>query len=223
MERRTCATPGPIFSILKFPSMPPTRDLSPEKTEAILDGAMQEFLENGYAGARIDKIVAAAGVSKATVYRHFPDKEALFTVLFQRMASKKELFQFQQMQSFDDDPVVFLKRYASGMLKNVACDPQILTFLRIIIGESGRFPELARAFVRNVEKPGIEFLTKYLDSHPQLHIADPEVAARSFIGTLIHFVLLRDVLHSGDIVPIDGDRLLDSLLVQILQPAKSSL
>lgn len=197
--------------------MTTSRDLSPEKTEAILDGAMQEFLENGYAGARIDRIVAAAGVSKATVYRHFPDKEALFTALIQRMASKKELFQLQKLQSFEEEPAAFLKRYANGMLDNVASDPQILTFLRIIIGESGRFPELARAFVKNIEKPSLDFLTKYLSSHPKLQIADPEVAARSFVGTLIHFVLLRDVLQSGDIVPLQCDRLLDSLLKLIIR------
>lgn len=193
-----------------------SRDLSPEKTEAILDGAMQEFLENGYAGARVDKIVAAAGVSKATVYRHFPDKEALFTALIQRMACKKELFQLENFQSLEEDPVTFLKRYANGMLDNVAGDPQILTFLRIIIGESGRFPELARAFVQNIEKPSLDCLTKYFSSHPKLQIADPEVTARAFVGTLIHFVMLRDVLHGGDIVPMDRDRLLDSLLKLII-------
>lgn len=191
--------------------MTTTRDLSPEKTQAILDGAMQEFLEHGYAGARVDKIVAAAGVSKATVYRHFPDKEALFTALIQRMASRKELFRIEKFQSFEEEPASFLKRYANSMLDNVAGDPQILTFLRIIIGESGRFPELARAFVRNIEKPSIVLLTQYLGSHPSLRLPDPEVAARAFIGTLIHFVLLRDVLHSGDIVPMERDRLLDSL------------
>ncbi len=58
---------------------------------------MQEFLEHGYAGARIDKIVAAAGVSKATVYRHFADKEALFTALIQRMAEKVNFFQQQDV------------------------------------------------------------------------------------------------------------------------------
>jgi len=178
---------------------------------------MQEFLEHGYAGARIDKIVAAAGVSKATVYRHFPDKEALFTALIQQMASKKELFQFQDPQSFEEEPIAFLRQFASQMLDNVASDPQILTFLRIIIGESGRFPELARAFVRNIEKPSLDFLTKYFDVHPQLQIADSEVAARSFVGTLIHFVMLRDVLHSGDIVPIECDRLLESLLQLIIR------
>lgn len=192
------------------------RELSPEKTATILNGAMQEFLEHGYAGARIDKIVAAAGVSKATVYRHFPDKETLFTALIQRMANKKELFRLQNAPSMEEDPATFLKRYAIGMLNNVASDPQILTFLRIIIGESGRFPELARAFVRNIEKPSLDLLTQYLIKHPQIEVADPEVAARAFIGTIIHFVILRDVLQSSDIVPMERERLLDNLLVLIL-------
>lgn len=197
------------------------RELSPEKTEAILHGAMQEFLENGYAGARIDKIVAAAGVSKATVYRRFPDKEALFTALIQRMASKKELFEMQNLQSFEEEPTTFLKRYATGMLDNVVQDPQVLTFLRIILGESGRFPELARAFVQNIEKPSLDFLTRYFTAHPNLQLADPEVAARTFIGTLIHFVIMRNLLHGGDIVPMERDRLLDSLLALIIHKNES--
>ncbi len=198
------------------------RELAPEKTEAILAGAMQEFLENGYAGARIDKIVIAAGVSKATVYRRFPDKEALFTTLIQRMASKERLFQMQNLQSFEEDPTTFLRRYATEMLDNVAQDPQVLTFLRIIIGESGRFPELARAFVQNIEKPGLDFLTRYFTAHPKLQLTDPEVAARTFSGTLIHFVILRDLLHGEDIVPMERERLLDSLLDLIIHKNESS-
>lgn len=194
------------------------RELSAEKTEAILTGAMQEFLTHGYAGARIDRIVDAAGVSKATVYRHFPDKEALFTALVQQMACRKEIFRLQNLQTHDEDPKVFLKRYADGMLDNVAADPQILTFMRIIVGESGRFPKLARAFVQNIEKSSLDFLTDYFTTHPKLKIDDPEVTARVFIGTLIHFVMLRDVLNSGDLVPIDRDRLLDSLLALIIRP-----
>lgn len=195
---------------------PVERELSSKKTELILEGAMQEFLEHGYAGARIDRIVEAAGVSKATVYRHFPDKEALFTALIQQMSCRKSIFELQIQQAFKESPSVFLKQYANTMLENVAADPQILTFLRIIIGESGRFPELARAFVVNLEKVSLDFLTQYLTKHPQLQIADPEVTARVFIGTLIHFVVLRDVLQSGDLVPIERDRLLESLIKIIL-------
>ncbi|AFY45906.1 TetR/AcrR family transcriptional regulator [Nostoc sp. PCC 7107] len=193
------------------------RDLSPEKTKAILDGAMQEFLENGYAAARIDKIAVAAGVSKATIYRRFPDKETLFIELVQQLACEKELFNPNHLLSAQGDVASFLKSFANMMLTHVADDPQSLTFLRIIIGESGRFPQLARAFVQNIEKPMLQAMTHYLGSHPELELPDPEVAARAFMGTLIHFVLLRDVLHSGDIVPIERDRLVDQLVKLIIK------
>ncbi len=188
------------------------RELSPKKNEAILRGAMQEFLEHGYAGARIDKIVAAAGVSKATVYRHFADKEALFTALIQRMAASTHLFQQQDFPPLQEEPAVFLKRYATDFLDDVTQDPQVLTFFRIIVAESERFPELGRAFAQTVEKPNLDFLAQYFAAHPKLQLADPEVAARTFVGTLIHFVILRDVFHGETIVPIERDRLINGLL-----------
>jgi len=193
------------------------RDLSPEKTEMILDGAMQEFLENGYAAARIDKIAVAAGVSKATIYRRYPDKETLFTALMQQLACKKELFNSAQIQSAQGDPASLLRSFANRMLEHIADDPQALTFFRIIIGESGRFPELARAFVKNIEKPMLEALTQYLASHPELELPDAEVTARAFVGALVHFVLLRDIMQSGDIVPMERDRLLDNLVKLIIK------
>ncbi len=193
------------------------RDLSPEKTEMILDGAMQEFLENGYAAARIDKIAAAAGVSKATIYRRYPDKESLFTALMQQLACKKELFNSQQIQSAQGDPASLLRSFANRMLEHIADDPQALTFFRIIIGESGRFPELARAFVKNIEKPMLQSLTQYLASHSELELPDAEVTARAFVGTLVHFVLLRDIMQSGDIVPMERDRLIENLVKLIIR------
>ncbi|MBC7973216.1 MAG: TetR/AcrR family transcriptional regulator [Verrucomicrobia bacterium] len=188
------------------------RELSPEKTEAILRGAMQEFLEHGYAGARIDKIVAAAGVSKATLYRHFADKEALFTALIQRMAGKANLFQEYDFPPLQEEPTVFLKRVATEMLDNVTQNSYELSLFRIIVGESGRFPELAQAFVQKIEKPNLDFLTQYFATHPKLQLAYPEVAARMFVGTLIHFVIIRDVFYGEAIVPMERDRLVDGLL-----------
>ena len=188
------------------------RELSPEKTEAILCGAMQEFLEHGYAGARIDKIVVAAGVSKATVYRHFADKEALFTALIQRMATSTCLFQQQDFPPLQEEPALFLRRFATGMLDNIAQNSQGIAFFRIIIAESGRFPELGQAFVQVVEKPNLDFLTQYFATHPKLQMADPKVAARMFIGTLLHFVTLQYLLYGGEIVPMNCDRLVDGLI-----------
>ena len=195
--------------------------LSPEKTEAILRGAMQEFMEHGYAGARIDKIVATAGVSKATVYRRFADKETLFTALIQRMAEKVNFFEQQDFPSSQEESVVFLKRHATKMLNCAAENPQDIALVRIVIGESGRFPELGRAFIQNVEKPNFDFITQYFATHPKLQLADPEVAARTFIGTLLHIVTTQYLLHGGDIMPIECDRFIDSLVSLIIHPSES--
>ncbi len=197
------------------------RALSPRKMESILQGAMQEFLEHGYAGARIDKIVVAAGVSKATVYRHFADKEALFTTLIQRMAARTNLFRQQDFPALQEEPDAFLKRYATGILDNIAHNPQELMLFRMIMGDSGRFPELARTFVQAIEKPNLDFLTQYFATHPKLKPADPEVSARTFLGTLIHFVIVRDLLQGGDVLPIERDRLIDGLLALLIHKSES--
>jgi len=76
------------------------RQKSAEKTEAILDGAMREFLTHGYAATSMDRVAAAAGVSKATVYSHFQDKEGLFAALIQQLALQKcwTVFNLQDSQ-----------------------------------------------------------------------------------------------------------------------------
>lgn len=56
----------------------PGRPKDMGKREAILVAARALFLEQGYSGASMDGIAAAAGVSKLTVYSHFGDKEGLF-------------------------------------------------------------------------------------------------------------------------------------------------
>jgi len=61
----------------------------PDATRArILDAATEEFAGHGLAGARVDRIAAAAGCSKERLYAHVGDKTALFeTVLHESFAS----------------------------------------------------------------------------------------------------------------------------------------
>ncbi len=193
------------------------RQKSVEKAEAILEGAMQEFLAHGYAATSMDRIAAAAGVSKATVYSHFQDKEGLFTALIQRLVREKDraVFSPQDSQSLQGEPNIVLRRLATNMLDNIMSERQLLAFMRLIIGESGRFPELARVFVRSIEKPIIEVLSQYLASCSELKLPDPEVAARVFIGTLVHFVIIQEMLHGKDILPMERDRFIDSLIYLI--------
>lgn len=190
-----------------------TKNKSQVKTEAILKGAMQEFLQHGYAAASMDKIAKAAKVSKATVYSHFEDKESLFNAVIQDLARDKfqKVMALEQPQSLAQDPKIVLSQIATRMLENVKSDREFQDFIRIIIGESGRFPELAKAYVRNLAKPAIDTLTQYFTAHPELKLDDPEATVRVMIGTLVYFVMLQEMLHGKDILPLENERLVDTL------------
>jgi AcrR family transcriptional regulator len=49
--------------------------------EKILKSAGAEFLRNGYAGASLRAIAAAAGLTTGALYRHYADKESLYKAL----------------------------------------------------------------------------------------------------------------------------------------------
>ncbi|HIF9277640.1 TPA: TetR/AcrR family transcriptional regulator [Photobacterium damselae] len=51
---------------------------SEQKHLAIIDAAKEEFIQHGFLAANMDRISAAADVSKRTLYRHFESKEVLF-------------------------------------------------------------------------------------------------------------------------------------------------
>ncbi|NYI77841.1 TetR family transcriptional regulator [Nocardioides panzhihuensis] len=48
----------------------------------IIEAATTEFAQYGLAGARIDRIVAAARTNKAQLYAYFKDKDGLFDAIF---------------------------------------------------------------------------------------------------------------------------------------------
>ncbi|WP_354008123.1 TetR/AcrR family transcriptional regulator [Endozoicomonas lisbonensis] len=68
---------------------------SEQKRSSILEAATNEFKEKGFQGASMDRISERAGVSKRTVYNHFPSKEDLFSDisdnLWQRMKAAEKL------------------------------------------------------------------------------------------------------------------------------------
>lgn len=52
--------------------------LDADKQQRIIEAAAEEFAANGFEGASLNKIIAAAGISKGAVYYYFEDKADLF-------------------------------------------------------------------------------------------------------------------------------------------------
>ncbi|MFB2771654.1 TetR/AcrR family transcriptional regulator [Pelatocladus sp. BLCC-F211] len=194
------------------------RCFSTNKVDAILAGAMQEFLAQGYSGTTMDKVTAAAGVSKTTVYSYFQDKESLFTALIERLVQTnyRAVLSSQVPNFFQGEPRIVLQYLAKNIVERMNYEQQLINLFRLIIGESGRFPLLAQVFVDNVDKPALEILTQYFVNHPELQIPDPEATAHIFLGTLVYFTIVQNMLHVQKKLPMNYERLINSLVDLII-------
>lgn len=186
----------------------------PDKAEVILAGALEVFRMYGYAAASMDRIASAAGVSKPTLYNYFQDKEGLFIALVQQLTqnSCQMLYRLPTALDLQMPPEKVLRQIATSVLENSSHNQPLLTLMRLLIGESERFPELARNFVHDFQEPLLEGLTLYLASQPQLQLPDPRVAARIYAGSLMHYLIMQKVMHGSDIAPLEHDRIINGLV-----------
>lgn len=97
---------------------------------AILDGAAQVFAMQGE-HASMNDIAAAAGVARATVYRYFPNRQALFDELAQAAVSDAEA------------------RLASARIDEVAPTEGVARAVRALVDVGDSFVLLARQRVRS--------------------------------------------------------------------------
>ncbi|NER79546.1 MAG: helix-turn-helix transcriptional regulator [Leptolyngbya sp. SIO1D8] len=186
----------------------------PDKATIILAGALEVFTTRGYSAASMDRIAAAAGVSKSTLYSYFQDKEGLFVEVIQQLTqnNRQRVFGLLTNPDLQAPPDVVLRQIATSVLKEFSENQQLSTLMRLIIGESERFPDLAKTFVREIQKPLLEQLGLYLASQTQLNLPDPIVTARVFSGSLVHYLIIQNVLHGHEIVPLERDRMVAGLV-----------
>jgi len=180
---------------------PPLGPRSARKRQAILDAAAKVFLSEGFAGASMDAIAAAAGVSKPTVYNHFADKQQLFEqIVTDMIASITQPFYDQIVNLSEDGDLAEHLRELARLLLTGVMQPANLQLRRLVIGEANRFPGLGRAYERQGPQRAVAAWTtafKRLAEKGLLRIEDPALAAEHF-NWLVLSAPLNHAMFSGE-------------------------
>lgn len=121
-----------------------TPDCPDEKTRRVLKAATTVFLAHGFSAATTDMIQREAGVSKATVYACYPNKEALFVAVVENeCAAFTQTIRDIHFQPGD------LHRTLTALGRaylEVVLSPTGLALYRVAVAEAPRFPQLGRTF-----------------------------------------------------------------------------
>ncbi len=174
------------------------------RRERLLDAARDVFLEQGYAGASVNDVVARAGGSLATLYKQFGNKEGLFVAAMERhIATAWEVLEEGRREATVPEQVLY--ELGRRMLE-LSFDPGVIRLKRGLAFEAERVPELGEMFLSRGPDRIRQELATYLDeqvAHGRLAIDDPHEAAGMFMGMLlgewhINALLGRKVAPTAD-------------------------
>jgi TetR/AcrR family transcriptional repressor of mexJK operon len=132
-----------------------------DRRNAILKVATHSFMKFGYAATSMSSIAAAAGGSKATLWAHFPSKEALFEAV---LAEATDAHQRDLVTLLDprDNLTVALRRYCRCFIQTTT-SPSAIALQRLVEAEAVRFPEVSAVFYERVPKTTRNLLARFID------------------------------------------------------------
>jgi len=192
------------------PSMPclPQTKRGTERREALLAAADVLFLKYGFDGVSLDSLIAHVGGSKASIYQYFGCKKGLLVALVQR---RHECF-------FNENALPI--ELGTNTLREVLLDtafklfhafsqPDKIAFMRLIVHESQRDPEIGRIAYDLGPARGQSTMAKILaeaDARGEIYCPRPYESALFFGGFLqqIKWRLLIGLTPIEDHIDIDS-------------------
>lgn len=114
------------------------------KYDQVVDGARSVFMREGYEGASVDEIARDAGVSKATLYSYFPDKQHLFMAVLTQECGHQSAIELTIDAGTMTVPETL--RYICHALASFMVSPFGRDMFRVCMAETQRFPALGQAF-----------------------------------------------------------------------------
>lgn len=159
---------------------PRWRRLPEERPGQIVDAALEVFGERGVAAARLEDIGKRAGVSKATIYLYFPNKEALFREVIRRTVVSQIESGERAFESFEGSATEAFKRHMCRYWSFIR-SPEFAPIFRLIHAELAQFPDLARFYADEVVSRGHRLIAAIIKrgiDQGEFREVDPAVTAR---------------------------------------------
>ncbi len=161
--------------------------LTDRKREAIIQAAITEFRANGFEVTSMDKIAATAGVSKRTVYNHFPSKEELFAEILNQLWAR--ISAEQSVVYNREQPLREQLRQMLQAKMQLMADENFLTLARVAIAATIHSPERAQNMIERMgeREEGLTVWIRAAQVDGRLKQVDPEFAAHQVQGLLKTF------------------------------------
>jgi AcrR family transcriptional regulator len=166
------------------------RPRSEEAHARVLDAAGELFAAQGIDATSMDAIADASGVSKATIYKHWPDKDALCLEVMSSLHGADAVAALQPSGDVRADLIAALNRQAPKPRSELRA--RIMPHLIAYAARTPGFGEVWR--VRVIDPPRLQVMALLQRAVAEGELSpdlDVEATAVSLLGAMIYRNLLR--------------------------------
>ena len=177
---------------------------SDRKHRQIMQAATKTFVAAGYDGTSMDEIAAKASVSKQTIYKHFSDKDHLFTEIVLATTQQVDHVVGLVANTLNDSEDI---AHDLGRLGRTFVDvlmaEELLQIRRLVIANADRMPDLGRSWYEQGFGRILAMLAscfRTLAEKKLLRIEDPLLAANHFAGMLL-WIPMNEAMFTANNTP----------------------
>ena len=186
-------------------SHPVPSRLTDRKRDAIVVAAIAEFREHGFAGTSMDRVAAAAEVSKRTVYNHFPSKDELFAAILSQLWERSQ--GLAGVAYAPGQPLRGQLLELLGQKMHLLNDPSFMDLSRVAMAEMMHTPERAQDMVARLPEKEEGLATWIREAQRDGRLkpgVDPLYAAQQLQGLVKSFAVWPQLAMGQP--PLDAER-----------------
>jgi len=127
------------------------------RPEEIVNAALEEFVERGFAATRLEDVARRAGVTKGTLYLYFKNKEALFKAVVRQTIVPVIAQGESTARSFAGSARELLEQLVREYWRLVY-ETSLAGIPKLMMAEASNFPQLARFYYDEVVTRGHRLL-----------------------------------------------------------------
>lgn len=176
-----------------------------DRRQEILIAAMDLFAKKGFRGTTTRDLATQADVNEAIIFRHFNNKEELYTAILEHKAAEAQDHHMEELERLakeGTDEEFFMALGRTFMERH----EKDTTFMRLLLFSALEGHQLSDMFVASMSARRPSF------NHIQDRIAqgvfrevNPNLAARAFIGMFASFVLWQEIFDFKKTQPYDSE------------------
>jgi AcrR family transcriptional regulator len=159
-----------------------------ERPDEILAAALEVFLGEGFAAAKMEAVGAMAGITAGTIYRYFPSKQALVEALVERhldptWARGRDLAEAYGSRTAREIVHFLLVRWAEHLRANEAGG-----VLRLLVREAPTFPDMLAKYSEQLLRVGTLAVGRALRhgiDRGEFPLLEVDTAARAMTGAIL--------------------------------------